>query len=385
MRLIRLVVAAAVFISSSGSPMSGQSAAVHAVPAASSGRFELTVDSIMRGPELVGYPPTGLRWSADSQQLYFEWRKPGDKEAATYVVARNGGDPRKLSEDEARNVPPAAGGRWDAAHKRVLFVDDGDVVMVDAASGTRRQITRTTGNESNPRWARKDTAITYVRDGNLFAVSLDAASPALVAQLTDVGPKKPEPRLTDSQKFIRDEEEKLIAFLKEQRADKKRDEEKDRKRKLPALELQDRQSAIDLQLAPDNVHVFVVIAERPAGAKNTIVPNYVTDSGYTEDIQGRSNVGDTQDRRLLAILNLETGKTAWADATFAPPVVEDTKPATPAKPTDDKDPSAKPASSADTAAATSADARTPKAERDVRWSMPSLSDDGQLAIAGVRS
>src|SRR5436305_6077830 len=28
--------------------------------------FELTVDSIMRGPKLVGYPQTGLRWSGDS-------------------------------------------------------------------------------------------------------------------------------------------------------------------------------------------------------------------------------------------------------------------------------------------------------------------------------
>ncbi len=386
MRLIRLVVAAAVLGSSSVSTISAQSAAVRPPAVAKTGNFELTVDSIMRGPDLVGYPPTGLRWSADSQQLFFEWRKPGEREAATYVVGRTGGEPRKLSEDEARNVPPASGGRWDAAHKRVLFVDDGDVVMVDASSGIRRQITRTTGSESNPRWARKDTAVTYVRDGNLFAVALDSASPALVAQLADVGPKKPEPRLTDSQKFIRDEDEKLIGFLKEQREDKKRDEEKERKRKLPALELQDRQSAVDLQLAPDNVHVFVIVAERPVGAKNTIVPNYVTDSGYTEDIPGRTNVGDTQDRRLLAILNLETGKTAWADATFAPPVVEDTKPATPAKPTDDKDAPGKPASSADTAAATSADARTPKkAERDVRWSMPSLSDDGQLAIAGVRS
>ena len=347
MRLIRLVVAAAVFGSSSMSTISGQSAALRPEPAATTGPFSLTVDSIMRGPDLVGYPPTGLRWSADSQQLYFEWRKPGEREASTYVVGRNSGEPRKLSEDEARNVPPANGGRWDAAHKRVLFVDDGDVVMVDATSGVRRQITRTTGNESNPRWARKDTAVTYVRDGNLFAVSLENASPALVAQLTDVGPKKPEPRLTDSQKFIRDEEEKLIGFLKEQREEKKRDEEKDRKRKLPALELQDRQSAVDLQLAPDNVHVFVVVAERPAGAKNTIVPNYVTDSGYTEDIQGRTNVGDTQDRRLLAILNLETGKTAWADATFAPPVVEETKPAAPAKPADDKDAPDRPTPAAD--------------------------------------
>jgi len=34
--------------------------------------FELTVDSIMRGPRLVGYPPSGLRWSGDSARLYFE-------------------------------------------------------------------------------------------------------------------------------------------------------------------------------------------------------------------------------------------------------------------------------------------------------------------------
>src|SRR6188472_1834581 len=104
MRLIRLVVAAALFISSSVSPMSGQSAETRPGPAAAGTRLELTVDSIMRGPGLVGYPPTGLRWSADSQQLYFEWRKPGEHEASTYVVGRTSGEPRKLSEEEARSV-----------------------------------------------------------------------------------------------------------------------------------------------------------------------------------------------------------------------------------------------------------------------------------------
>src|SRR5437762_14154986 len=53
-----------------------------AKPAAKpSGGFELSVDSIMRGPKLVGYPPTGLRWSGDSSRLYFESRRPADEEA----------------------------------------------------------------------------------------------------------------------------------------------------------------------------------------------------------------------------------------------------------------------------------------------------------------
>jgi dipeptidyl aminopeptidase/acylaminoacyl peptidase len=319
-------------------------------------RFELTVDSIMRGSDLVGYPPTGLRWSADSQRLFFEWRKPGEKEASTYVVGRDGGQPRKLPDDEVK-AAPAANGRWDKAHRRVLFVDGGDIVLVDSEKGTRRQITRTTGGESNARWAKHDTHVTYVRDGNLFIVPIDSPDSGIVTQLTDVAPKKSEPKLTDSQKFLRDEEEKLIEYVRTQKEQKKKDEEKEKKDKLPTFELQDRQSAVDLMLSPDDTHVFVLVAERPTGAKNTIVPNYVTDTGYTEDIPGRTNVGDTQDRRLLGVLNLRTGKSVWADGSFAPPVVEAEKPSgTPSK-----------------------------AEREIRWSTPVASEDGRFVVAAASS
>ncbi|HEX8118357.1 MAG TPA: hypothetical protein VF521_13860, partial [Pyrinomonadaceae bacterium] len=37
-------------------------------PGAPAKAFELTVDSIMRGPDLVGYPPTGVYWSQDSRR-----------------------------------------------------------------------------------------------------------------------------------------------------------------------------------------------------------------------------------------------------------------------------------------------------------------------------
>jgi dipeptidyl aminopeptidase/acylaminoacyl peptidase len=332
-----------------------------------SGRFDLTVDSIMRGSDLVGYPPTGLRWAGDSQKLYFDWRRPSEDKASTYVVARSGGTPRKLSEDETRNIPPASGGRWDRARRRVLFVDGGDIVLVDAVSGERRQITRTTGAESNPRWARHDTHVTWIREGNLFMSSIDGTGASILTQLTDVAPKRAEPRLTDSQRFIRDEEEKLIDFVEKQKAEKKKAEDEQKKHRLPAFELQERQTAADLMLSPDDTHVFIVIAERATGVKPTIVPNYVTETGYTEDIAARSNVGDTQDRRLLGVLNLKTGKTTWADGSFAPPLPDATE--------------EKPAPGS-----TASEARpTRRAEPDIRWSMPVVSDDGKLVVASARS
>jgi hypothetical protein len=167
------------------------------------GRFELTVDSIMRGPDLVGYPPSSLRWSAGSEKLFFDWRKPGAPESSTYVVGRDGSGLRKLSDVEIK-ATPAATRRSDKAHRRILFVDGADVVLVDRAGGIRWQITRTTGAESNTRWARSDTHITYGRDRNLFVVALDSSAADIVSQLTDVALKKTDPRLTDSQTFLRD-------------------------------------------------------------------------------------------------------------------------------------------------------------------------------------
>jgi dipeptidyl aminopeptidase/acylaminoacyl peptidase len=327
-------------------------------------KFPLTVDSIMRGPDLVGYPPDGLRWSADSKTLYFEWRRPGEEEASTYAVGRDGGSPVKLTEEQRKSAPPA-NGRWDEAHRRVVFADRGDIAMIDER-GERRQITRTTTVESSPRWARHDRAVTYVRDGNLFLVPLDGTDEgaAAVQQLTDVGPKKADPRLTDSQKFIRDEEERLLDAVREQKEKKKKAEQKDKQEKLPSVELQDRQSAVDLMLSPDGNHVFIVVMERPVGARNVIVANYVNETGYTEDIPGRTAVGDAQNRALLAVLNLKTGKTIWADGSFAPAVAD-----------------------TDKTAPADADSKGPgkKAEREIRWSMPDVSNDGRFAVAGARS
>jgi dipeptidyl aminopeptidase/acylaminoacyl peptidase len=338
-------------------------------PSGRADKFALTVDSIMRGPDLVGYPPDGLRWSGDSQKLYFEWRKPGEDEASTYVVRRDGGTPVKLTDDQKKTAP-GVNGRWDQAHRRVVFVDRGDIVLLDGS--TRRQITRTTAVETNPRWARHDTAITYVRDGNLFIVPVDKDSAMLMQQLTDVAPKKADPRLTDSQKFIRDEEEKLLAAVREQKDKKKKAEDKEKEDKLPAFELAERQSAADLMLSPDDTHVFILVAERPTGARPVVVPNYVNETGYTEDIQGRTAVGDAQDRRLLAILNLKTGKSVWADAGFAPPI-------------DGASGSSPAADSPQTSPQGTGNKPPHKAEREIRWAMPDVSDDGRLAVAGARS
>ena len=112
--------------------------------------FALTVDNIMRGPELIGYPPSDLRWSGDSKELFFEWRVAKEDQPSTWTVGRDGGAPRRLTEAERRQAP-LANGQWDAKRRRILGVDRGDIVIIDTVAHQRIDMTHTTGNESSPR------------------------------------------------------------------------------------------------------------------------------------------------------------------------------------------------------------------------------------------
>src|SRR5262249_32498216 len=122
----------------------------------------------------------------DSSRIYFNWQKPEDTRPSTYAINRDGTGLRKLTDDEARTLDVPAAGRFDRARKRVLAAENGDIVVYDVATGGRRLLTRTSANESSPRWARRDAAVTFIRDGNLFLVSLDGTDQTSLVQLTDI-------------------------------------------------------------------------------------------------------------------------------------------------------------------------------------------------------
>ncbi|MFI5177542.1 MAG: prolyl oligopeptidase family serine peptidase [Vicinamibacterales bacterium] len=361
----------------------------------------LTVDGIMRGPKLVGGAPSAVRWSKDSSKIYFSWQKPDQDRAATYVVNRDGSGLRQLSADEARTLDTLPAGRFDRAHKRLLTVENGDVVVYDAGSGARRLLTRTAATETNARWARNDSAVTFTRDGNLFLMSLEASSAAPFEQLTDIVPADTPATAaaanaagrgagggrgggatgrggatatatatdTESQRYLRDEERSLIDYIRRQ-AEGRQGGAGGAGRggraggpgggapetPIAKLQLSPRQALADLQLSSDEKYVWIGVTERPEGtARNQDVPSYVTTSAYPEMISGRTNVGDAQARRLLAVLDLKSGTSTWADASAFAGIERK------AKPTD------------------------PDVPRVLDWSAPDASDDGAQAIVAVRS
>ena len=293
--------------------------------------FELTVDSIMRGPRLVGYPPAGVYWSQDSQRVYFRWKQPDEprlKEMSLYVVNRDGTGLRCLTDEEAKQAPPA-NGELSKDKTMTVFTDEGDVFIYDHAKRSRRQITKTVDAETNAHFTFDQKHIYFTRLSNLYVMSLDGGS---LEQLTDIraggGPPAASaspPKGTDSQEYLKKEERALLDAVRE-RAEQREEQEqkrKEREQRKP-FNVPTGQNVINLNLSPDGKYVVATLNEPGTGSKNTIVPNFVTESGYTEDIPGRTKVGDAQNRTRLVIINAETGETKNVDhgqrLAAAPPV-----------------------------------------------------------------
>jgi dipeptidyl aminopeptidase/acylaminoacyl peptidase len=370
----------------------------------------MSVDGIMRGPKLVGTPPTAVRWAKDSSKIYFSWQKASADRSATFEVNKDGTGLRELTPEQVRAIDTPLTGRFDRARKRLLTAENGDVVIYDAATGARRLVVRTATNESNPRWARNDTAVAFTRDNNLFIVSLEAGGEtAAFAQLTDIvsadqpatvagagglavaaagrgggqrgggagargagaGGAAGAAGETEAQRWLREQERSLIEFVRRQaegrgagagagagRGGRAGGPADGGPAALPIarFDLTPRQTIVDLQLSADERYVWVGVTERPEGtARGQETPIYVTASSYPEMISGRTNVGDVQSRRLLAVLDVKENKRVWTDASAFAGVERKARPGDPDVP------------------------------RILDWSAPDMSADGAHTVVAVRS
>ena len=276
--------------------------------------FPLTVDNIMRGPELVGTAPGNVRFSADGRHVYFRWRAPGvDSLDQDYRVAVSGGAPERLPRRAVDTI--AMAGVWSPDLRRMLVTLERDLYVVER-DGVKRRLTDTRDDESAPTWSADGGTVFFRRGDNAW--SLDLARGRL-AQLTDIrpGPAPAEPREPEGQRrVLREQQRELFDFVRRQMwADALR-ADSDTTRPRP-LTLGKGEAVSRLAVSPDGRFVLVAVSARAEHAQQTVMPVWVNESGYTETRQIRTKVGDTQARGRAGVIEVATGNVTWVEAESA--------------------------------------------------------------------
>jgi len=297
-----------------------QSVAEYVPPAARAHDFDLSIRGIMRAEENVGQAPTQVRWTDDSRWIYFQWQPGGlewDAGRSLYRVSAEGGEPERIDDVEARRLAPIlAGGDLSSDRRWRVASVSGDLYLIDRASIDVRRLTHTEDSEGDPLFSSDGTSVLFQRDGDLFRLALANGE---LTQLTRIegGPAPEEDEETEGQRgFLERQQLELFEHIRRQaeaeaRADSIGDlEEADE----PDTVYLQRDEQVD-ELVPTRSGGWVIVqTETPADdERQTMVPDWVTEDGYTAELNVRTKVGDEPDRSRVGVLETSSGEIRWVE------------------------------------------------------------------------
>jgi len=303
--------------------------------------FDFTIKNIMRGPEVIGREPQNVRWSADGKWIYFNWLEPGSDwrlPARPFRVrAAAGSKPERVTEAQMDSVAPLLDNGKLAPDGRTKVVSSGgDLFLVDIAAGTARRLTETMEAETNPTFSSDGREIFFTRNDNVYSLALDGG---LIRQLTDIRPAGVEPptatsaggrggrgggggrgasldtstatRIDTTQRgSLQRQQRELFGVIRDRIHDDsvRRAEQTARNAlRVHPLSLMAGERISSLTMSPNGHALLITTAIPDTRALATRVPNYVTESGYTEEIPGRTKVGDFQNGGRVAFMSLPSG------------------------------------------------------------------------------
>src|SRR5438874_37285 len=281
--------------------------------------FDFSIKNIMRGPELYGRQPQDVRWSADSKWIYFTWLEPGTDWRETpkqfRVRAIPGSKPERVSIQQVDSTGSrfARGNRSHNGRYSVVEFN-GDLYINDLTSGTTQRLTQTVEAERNPQFSADDRQIFFVRNNNVYSIDLAGG---VLRQLTDI---REGPAPTDSAKAqgqrgrLEQQQRDLFEAIRDRiRADSIARAERLLRDSLTLkpIYLQASEQVSDFSISPAGRSLLITTRTPASGQRTSDIPQYVTRSGYTEELRVRTKVGDTEQHGRVAMITLPSATVTW--------------------------------------------------------------------------
>ena len=264
-----------------------------ALSAAAQQLAPLTVEKIMRDPKWMGVSPSNMQWSPEGKALYFNWN-PENKDRDPLYVIRPGQAQAQLAAQAEWLALNRNNLSYNKAKTKVLFERNGDLVLLDLANNTEKVLVSTIDRESGAAFSADEQQVIFQRAENLYKLSLRDGSLVQLSNLSR-GRKRPEAALSKQDQWLKNDQLATFEYLKKKEQENKwsQDDRKlmDSKRPKEFI-LDDKVQLNNIRLSPDEKYISFRISRSPEGNQNTLVPNFITASGYVEDIPGRTKVGN---------------------------------------------------------------------------------------------
>jgi dipeptidyl aminopeptidase/acylaminoacyl peptidase len=191
---------------------------------------------------------------------------------------------------------------------------NGDLYVNDLTTGTARRLTQTVEAERNPQFSADDRQIFFVRDNNIY--SLDLAG-GLLRQLTDIrqGPAPTDSAQAQGQRGrLEQQQREVFESVRDRiRADSIARAERLLRDSLALkpVYLQSGETVSDFSISPIGTSLLITTRSPASGNRTTDIPQYVTRTGYTEELRSRNKVGDATQHGRVAMITLPSATVTW--------------------------------------------------------------------------
>jgi dipeptidyl aminopeptidase/acylaminoacyl peptidase len=252
----------------------------------------LKIEKIMQGERFTGFSPEEIQWSPSGNNLYFTWNPNLEPVRSMYVINISNKTPEKVS-IEVRKSLPSFNGAYNKNRSKVVYSKDGDLFLMEIKTGKVISITSTLAYESNPVFSQKEDKIIYSVGSNLFSWEIGTG---ITVQLTDLktGKEKKQdlPYSNDRDKWLYNNQMYLIHVLAQRKEiDDLIRKDADLLKPERPKEIYTGQGMIRSVMFSPDFNYLTWQTFQPSENKRTIIPEYVTESGYTEENQSRTKVG----------------------------------------------------------------------------------------------
>lgn len=287
----------------------------------------LTLAQIMAHPDWIGPPVEQLWWSADSQHVVYPLKRAGSPVRELWRQAATGGTAERL-EGAALATADAAQPVFDAGRTRMAYLRNGDVFVVTLANGQRQQLTHSSAEEADLRFAADGGGLLW-RVGNEWRGWRFSAGHerSLAVLKTERDPQAAAP--ADA---LREVELRLIETLARQRSDRKAlaaeaalQRATDPTRSIAPIYLGDDVSLAASSLSSDGRHLLVALEPKDADpGRRGRMPIFITESGYEEYEEVRPRVGrNIPTGQSFRLIDLHDGRSLTLDLATLPGIAVD--------------------------------------------------------------
>ncbi|THU40717.1 S9 family peptidase [Niastella caeni] len=272
----------------------------------------LSVEKIMRDPKWIGTSPTTPQWTADGKYLLFNWNPQKTASDSLYYITPASTVPQKSTWAFRQAAITENQVEYNSQRDQYVYVQDGDIYLVTIKTGTNRRVTQTVAVESNPQFSFNDHKIVYIREQNAWAWDIQTG---LTTQLTNFQSTTTPASATAASIKRSNQQEKWLQqeALENSIVLQRRKQKKEltdsmlkqfiREKILRAIPLNGK--TMSMLTISHNGRFIAYRLIATATGKSTIVPSYVTESGFTEDIGARTKVGTIQSTQELFVFDTQ--------------------------------------------------------------------------------